>query len=116
MRNEGRSFIYVPEDTRSECPRRPHTTIRSLGVANCLIKSAQKHGSVRALGPQLSRNSRLVPGGFAEMAAMVLAAFALAGFGVDGDALAVGPVAVFDGEGVAHGFEAGNGFRGEAWL
>jgi hypothetical protein len=48
------------------------------------------------------------------VAAVVLSAEEAAGLGVDGDALAVGPVVVRDGEVVAAGAEGGDGFRGKA--
>ena len=55
-----------------------------------------------------------IRGGFAVMAAMVLAASQLAGFWVDGDALAVGPVAVLDAERIAHLAEGSKGVGSEA--
>jgi len=54
--------------------------------------------------------------GFAVVAAVVLATEQVAGFGVDGDALAVGPVAAFNVEVVAEGAQPCEGFRGEAGL
>ena len=50
------------------------------------------------------------------MAAMILSAFEFAGFGVDGDALAIGPVAVSDAQVVAHLAQSGNSIRSEAGL
>ena len=50
------------------------------------------------------------------MAAVVLAASEFAGFGVDGDALAVGPVAVLDAERVAHACAGRRAFPAEAGL
>ena len=53
--------------------------------------------------------------GFTVMAAMILSAFEFAGFGVDGDALAIGPVAS-DAQVVAHLAQSGNSIRSEAGL
>ncbi len=49
------------------------------------------------------RDLRLIARGFADGFAMVLAAEQLAGSGIDGDALAVGPVAAAERDRVAHG-------------
>jgi len=65
---------------------------------------------------KLRRRQASVAGSLAVVAAVVLAGFEVAGLGVHGDALSIGPVGVNDTEVIAHGVEGGQGRRREARL
>lgn len=57
-----------------------------------------------------------VPRRLAEVAAVILTAEKLAGFGIDSDALAVGPVPVADCKRISHGAESSDGVSTESWF
>src|ERR1700733_3643435 len=82
------------------------------------FRSLSSHCCKGAAAPALAAWTRSVPSGFAEVVAVVLAAFQLPGFRVDCDAFAIAPVAALL-QGVALGGElrgrvcGGAGFDGE---
>lgn len=67
-------------------------------------------------GRQGDAPAESIASGFAVEATVVLSAEEFAGFGVDGDAFAVGPVVFREAEAITTGLKGGDGFRGEAVL
>src|ERR1700690_4146337 len=81
----------------------------------CLLKTAHSE-KIFKNRRRIIRGTRSVAGRFAVVAAMVLGCGQLAGFGVDGDALSIGPMAVSCFEAIPLSLQGFHRFRGEAWL
>jgi hypothetical protein len=78
--------------------------------------SGQFCSSAKSLKKAAGAFDSSITGGLAIVAAVILPAEEFTRFGVDGDALAIGPVAVRNADDVAAGLEGGDSFLWEAGL